>query len=160
MTNKHHKAMACALFLLPLIACSANNAEERFAISFSGSGAFDCWADADKISIGVNSGLPYGMQRPAGLSDEELRQGLKVEIETFPSKNKNHIDRLWGIASFADDDKKISVPLNNGKKAHFDRFGATPNWPFKDKKDSQLFFTFRVDDGPVYKCKALYQPDQ
>ena len=129
-------------------------------MQFSESGIFDCWAGKEKVGLGVPPVLPYGARKPEGMSNETLMQALTVEIETFPSKKKNHIDRQWGLASFADEDKKISVPMNNGKTAHFERFGPTPNWPFKDKNDSQLFFTFRVDDGPLYKCKAVYQPDQ
>lgn len=85
---------------------------------------------------------------------------IGVELETYPTPKTNHIDRLWGPATFSDGDKKMSVKLNNNKTAFFERFGPTPDWPFKSKKDSQFFFTFRLDDGPIYKCKAVYQPDQ
>lgn len=157
------KVLASLMLLWSLWAVAQDaprSANFRFEMQFSESGLFNCWSPTNKVGLGINSGLPYGMKRPAGLSNAELSQGLTVEIETYPGKGRNHIDRLWGLATFTDGDQQVSVALNNGKTAHFARFGPTPDWPFKAKKDSQLFFTFRLDEGPTYRCKAVYQPDQ
>lgn len=139
------------------IQCNADTTGNRFANQFSGSEIFRCVAGTKRIGVGV--GGPYGVKLPANLSHEIRDALIGVELETFPSKNSNNIESLWGPATFSDGDKKMSVKLNN-KTAFFERFGPTPDWPFKSKKDSQFFFTFRLDDGPIYKCKAVYQPDQ
>ncbi|HEX5311228.1 hypothetical protein [Aquabacterium sp.] len=135
------------------------NAIARFESQFSGSGTFDC--NLGKAKLGLSLGLlPYGAKLPTDMPNELRRDQFGIEIESYPSKTSNHIESLWGPATFSDGDKKMSVKLNNNKTAFFERFGPTPDWPFKSKKDSQFFFTFRLDDGPVYQCKAVYQPDQ
>lgn len=139
---------------------ASSDPQLRFESQFSGSGIFECWLGHQRLGVGVPPVLPYGTRKPKGMSDQQFLQTLTVEIETYPGKGRNHIDRLWGIATFSDGDQQVSVALNNGKTAHFARFGPTPDWPFKAKKDSQLFFTFRLDEGPTYRCKAVYQPDQ
>ncbi|MDE2432818.1 MAG: hypothetical protein KGN37_08190 [Burkholderiales bacterium] len=140
------------------LAASAKTPEARFANQFSGSEVFSCSAGTSKVGIGV--GGPFGTNLPRDTSKEVLQALIGVEVETYPSPKTNHIDRLWGPATFSDGDRKMSVKLNNNKTAYFERFGPTPEWPFKSKKDSQFFFTFRLDNGPVFKCKAVYQPDQ
>ena len=154
------RTIASVLLFAPLIAHSADTAEERFASAFSGSEIFECWAGREKIGLGIGAGLPYGMHRPAGLTDAAIQQGLTVEIEKLPRRQKNQVQRLWGAATFSREDTQVQVRLSSGGMALFERFGPPPHWPFKDKADSQLFFTFRLDDGPTYQCKAVYQPDQ
>ena len=104
--------------------------------------------------------LPYGAKLPSDIPTELRMTQFGIEVETFSSKRSNNIESFWGPATFSDGDKRMSVKLNNNKTAFFERFGPTHDWPFKSKKDSQFFFTFRLDDGPVYQCKAVYQPDQ
>ena len=140
------------------ILCNADTTGTRFANQFSGSEIFRCLAGTKKIGVGV--GGPYGAKLPPNLTQDVVTALIGVELETYPTPKNNHIDRLWGPATFSDGDKKMSVKLNNNKTAFFERFGPTPDWPFKSKKDSQFFFTFRLDDGPIYQCKAVYQPDQ
>ena len=135
------------------------NAIDRFGAQFSESGSFDCVSGRTKLGLGL--GLKaYDAPLPADMTKEQMPMLFGVVIETYPTKKTNHIASYSGIAEFEDGDKKMSVKLNNGKVAVFERFGPTPDWPFKSKKDSQLFFTFRLDDGPIYQCKAVYQPDQ
>lgn len=151
-------------FYTATIAFAARNdthgyAIDRFESQFSGSGAFDC--TFGKIKLGLSLGLlPYGAKLPLDMPKDLREAQFGIEIETYPSRTTNHIESFWGPATFSDGDKNMSVKLNNNKTAYFERFGPTPEWPFKSKKDSQFFFTFRLDDGPVFKCKAVYQPDQ
>lgn len=131
----------------------------RFEMQFSESGLFACISGKSKLGLGAGV-RSYDAPLPQAIANEDLPSLIGVEIETYPTKNTNHIDSFSGLANFSDDDRKMSVKLNNNKTAYFERFGPTPEWPFKSKKDSQFFFTFRLDDGPIFKCKAVYQPDQ
>jgi len=157
------KALASLTLLCSLWAVAQDaprSANFRFEMQFSESGLFNCWSPTNKVSLGINSGLPYGMTPPKDLAAHQRSQILQVNIGNARDAKVRQIDRLWGLATFTDGDQQVSVALNSGKTAHFARFGPTPDWPFKAKKDSQLFFTFRLDEGPTYRCKAVYQPDQ
>lgn len=161
--NISSKALASLTLLWSFWAIAQDaprSANFRFEMQFSESGLFDCWSPSNKVSLGINSGLPYGIKRPTDLTVDQRSQILQVNIGNARDAKVRRIDRLWGLATFSDGDKQVSVALNNGKTAYFARFGPTPDWPFKAKKDSQLFFTFRLDEGPAYRCKAVYQPDQ
>jgi len=160
MRTIHQSLLLVALMRMGSACSNTLPSEERFAISFSGSEIFDCWRDTHKIGISVGSGLPPGTILPPDLTANQRSQILQVNIGNARDAKVRQIDRLWGLATFTDGDQQVSVALNNGKTAHFARFGPTPDWPFKAKKDSQLFFPFRLDEGPTYRCKVVYQPDQ
>lgn len=153
----------CLLLSLPSYSSNEISAEGRFAVSFSGSGIFDCWSGKEKIGLDIGQGgdnINYLDRKKKGLPLPDYKNALSIIVEVWLGKNKSSIKKFWGYANFENGDMDVSVPLNDGRIALFERFGPTPNWPFKSKKDSQLFFTFRIDDGAIYKCKAVYQPGQ
>jgi hypothetical protein len=139
--------------------CFANEAEARFAKSFSGSEIFDCSTKNHKVRISVETGVPQGFARWRNANPEFAPQAMSFGINEVPNK-KNRIDYFWGTTSFSAGDKAVTLLTNDGSTVQITRFGPTPSWPFKAQKDRQPFFEFKIAEGRSYRCKAVFQPDQ
>jgi len=137
---------------------------DRFEISFTDH-AFECVSGDMHISVGVFVGGDnklYEAAKQKGLTLPDYSNDLTVYVQKENAKHKTvgNLFSFWGAAKFEDADKKVTVNQAGGHVAYFERFGSTPEWPYKSKKDSQYFFIFKLDDGLTYKCKAVPNADE
>ena len=133
--------------------------ETRFIQQFSDSEIFDCRNGKSSLTLGVSAALSSATPLPE-MPHEQRARVLGIEISPAPHSGGKGIARFWVLVSFEAQDQRLLGTLNNGATLTLERFGPTPHWPFQSQADSQRFFTLRVDNGAVYQCKAVYQPDR
>jgi hypothetical protein len=144
--------------------CKQVDAIDKFQIQFTDHG-YDCLSGSAYINMDAGHGGDNNailVARQNGTQVPNFSDDIEVEIqkENIRHRPVGDVFRFWGGATFKSDDKIVTVKQNGGHTAYFERFGPTPEWPFKSKKDSQYFFTFKLDNGPVYKCKAIPSADE
>jgi hypothetical protein len=144
--------------------CQSMNAHFKFEINFTDH-EFECAYGNKLINVGVDSGGDsdaYSYAKNNGLPLPDYSNDLQVYVQKEHMNHKTYGDvfGFWGEAKFGYADKIVTVKQINGHSAYFERFGSIPAWPYKSKKDSQYFFSLKIDDGPVYKCKAIPNADE
>lgn len=150
-------------------------AETAFAVRFSDSRMFNCYANG-KLAFSFGVGEPVkGSYRDGGKAIEsDHLQKYKAPLDWRKTvayisiqagvRTKSGFKEVYdsiGKPLFDGNDslKYMVVELVNGKMIELTRFGPIPEFPFNTKKKLKPFFYYQAEGEPRYECGAINQPD-